>query len=109
MGISIIQLKDRSEWLQHRRNYIGGSEISSVVGLNPYRDNVTLWEEKVGLRQPEDISEKEFVKYGTLAEEHLRELFKLDFPQYEVEYIENNSVLNDRYPWAERDRTEGRS
>lgn len=100
MGIRIIQLKDRNEWLQHRRNYIGGSEISSVVGLNPYRDNVTLWEEKVGLREPEDISEKNFVKYGTLAEEHLRELFKLDFPQYEVEYIENNSVLNDRYPWA---------
>jgi putative phage-type endonuclease len=100
MGVSIIQLKSREEWLQHRRNYIGGSEISSVVGLNPYRDNVTLWEEKVGLREPEDISEKEFVKYGTLAEEHLRELFKLDFPQYEVEYIENNSVLNDRYPWA---------
>lgn len=100
MGISIIQLKDRDEWLQHRRNYIGGSEISCVVGLNPYRTNVELWEEKVGLRKPEDISEKEFVKYGTLAEEHLRELFKLDFPQYEVEYIENNSVLNDRFPWA---------
>lgn len=100
MGIRIIQLKDRNEWLQHRRNYIGGSEISCVVGLNPYRTNVELWEEKVGLRKPEDISEKEFVKYGTLAEEHLRELFKLDFPQYEVEYIENNSVLNDRYPWA---------
>lgn len=100
MGIRIIQLKDRNEWLQHRRNYIGGSEISCVVGLNPYRTNVELWEEKVGFREPEDISEKEFVKYGTLAEEHLRELFKLDFPKYEVGYIENNSVLNSRYPWA---------
>ena len=98
--VKIIQLKDREEWLQHRRNYIGGSEISCVVGLNPYRSNVELWEEKVGLREPEDISDKSFVRYGTEAEEHLRALFALDFPQYQVDYIENNSVLNSRYPWA---------
>lgn len=100
MGISIIQLKDREEWLQHRRNYIGGSEISCVVGLNPYKNNYELWAEKVGLREPEDISDKDFVRYGTEAEEHLRALFALDFPQYQVDYIENNSVLNTRYPWA---------
>lgn len=98
--IKIIQLKDREEWLQHRRNYIGGSEISCVVGLNPYKNNYELWEEKVGLREPEDISDKSFVRYGTEAEEHLRALFALDFPQYQVDYIENNSVLNSRYPWA---------
>jgi predicted phage-related endonuclease len=27
-------------------------------------------------------------------------LFKLDFPQYEVKYIENNLFLNDWYPFA---------
>ena len=100
MGIRIIQLKDRNEWLQHRRNYIGGSEASCVIGCNPYRSNVELWEEKTGRREPEDISQKEFVKYGTEAEEHLRALFALDFPQYKVDYIENNSVLNDKYPFA---------
>jgi putative phage-type endonuclease len=93
-------LKSREEWLQHRRNYIGGSEISCVVGLNPYKNNYELWEEKVGIREPEDISNKDFVRYGTEAEEHLRALFALDFPQYQVDYIENNSVLNSRYPWA---------
>lgn len=98
--VKIIKLKDREEWLQHRRKYIGGSEISCVVGLNPYKNNYELWEEKVGLREPEDISDKSFVRYGTEAEEHLRALFALDFPQYQVDYIENNSVLNSRYPWA---------
>jgi putative phage-type endonuclease len=93
-------LKSREEWLQHRRNYIGGSEISCVVGLNPYKNNYELWEEKVGIREPEDISNKDFVRYGTEAEEHLRALFALDFPQYQVDYIENNSVLNDKYPFA---------
>ena len=93
-------LKNREEWLENRFNGIGGSEISAVVGCNPYLDNVTLWEIKTKRRQPEDISEKPYVKYGTEAEKYLRELFKLDFPEYEVFYEENNSFRNDKYPWA---------
>jgi putative phage-type endonuclease len=93
-------LATRDEWLEARKNYIGGSDASCIVGLNPYKTNVKLWEEKSGLRKPEDISEKEFVKYGTEAEKYLRELFKLDFPQYEVRYVENNLFLNEWYPFA---------
>ena len=98
--VEMIVLKDRQEWLQNRFKGIGGSEISAVVGCNPYLDNVTLWEYKTGRKQAEDISEKPYVLYGTNAEEHLRALFALDFPQYKVEYIENNSFSNSKYPWA---------
>ena len=37
----------REEWLQGRKNHIGGSDAAACVGLNPYKDNVQLWEEKV--------------------------------------------------------------
>ena len=100
MAVEMKILKDRSEWLENRKNGIGGSEISAVLGLNPYMDNVTLWEYKTGRRQPEDISDKPYVEYGTQAEMHLRGLFRLDFPQYHVEYVDNNSFRNDKYPWA---------
>lgn len=93
-------LKDREEWLKNRFNGIGGSEISAVIGQNPYMDNVKLWNLKTRRTEAEDISDKPYVKYGTEAEYHLRELFKLDFPQYTVEYVENNSWTNDKYPWA---------
>lgn len=95
------RLSDRSEWLANRMNGIGGSEISAVVGCNPYMDNVTLWEIKTGRRTPHDISEVPYVQYGTQAEEHLRALFALDFPQYQVMYEENNSFTNGRYPFAQ--------
>ena len=101
MAIDWIQLSSRDEWLQNRMNGIGGSEISAVIGCNPYMDNVTLWELKTGRRQAEDISDKPYVKYGTQAERHLRGLFRLDFPQYKVGYAENNSFRNDQYPWAQ--------
>lgn len=91
----------REEWLKNRGNAIGGSEISAVVGCNPYMGNVTLWEIKTGRRQAPDISDKPYVQYGTQAEEHLRALFALDFPQYQVCYEENNSFTNDRYPFAQ--------
>lgn len=93
-------LSSREEWLKHRMQGIGGSEISAVVGLNPYMSNVDLWELKTGDVEPEDISDKPYIKYGTQAEPLLRELFKLDFPQYEVFYEENNSFRNSKFPWA---------
>lgn len=93
-------LSSREEWLKHRMQGIGGSEISAVVGLNPYMSNVDLWELKTGAVEPEDISDKPYIKYGTQAEPLLRELFRLDFPQYEVFYEENNSFRNSKFPWA---------
>lgn len=98
--VEMTVLKDREAWLKNRTRGIGGSDISAVVGLNPYKTNVDLWMEKTGQTTPEDISEKDYVKYGTEAECHLRELFKLDFPQYAVDYVENNSFTNSKYPWA---------
>ena len=94
-------LSNRNEWLENRLNGVGGSEISAIVGCNPYMNNVELWELKTGRRTAEDISDKPYVLYGTKAEEHLRELFKLDFPEYEVFYEENNSFTNDKYPWLQ--------
>lgn len=87
-------------WLEARSHYIGGSDAAAVLGLNPYKSNLELWQEKTGLVVPEDISEKPYVKYGHAAEGCLRELFALDFPEYEVGYTENNIWLNDAFPFA---------
>lgn len=99
-GIKIKLLKDRSEWLQNRKK-IGGSDAAAVIGMNPYKSNIDLWKEKTGQVIPEDISDKPYVKYGTEAEGYLRELFKLDYPEYRVEYQENNSFTNEDYPFAQ--------
>lgn len=100
MAIKMVQFKTKDEWAKNRIHHLGGSEISAVVGLNPYMNNQRLWELKTDRAVADDISDKPFVKYGNDAEHHLRELFRLDFPEYEVEYVENNSWLNDKYPWA---------
>lgn len=97
--VTMRTLKDREEWLQNRQR-LGGSDASSIVGMNPYKSNTELWEIKTGRAEQEDISDKPYVQYGSKAEEYLRELFKLDYPEYEVMYAENNMWLNDKYPFA---------
>lgn len=96
MAVEMITLDSREDWLNHRER-IGGSDASAILGMNPYRTNIELWQIKTGQLIPEDISEKPYVKYGTEAEKYLRELFKLDFPEYQVVYVENNMFLNDKY------------
>ena len=100
MAITKVLLKDREEWLHHRSKYIGGSDAACIIGLNPWKSNVDLWKEKKGLVVPEDISSKPYVQYGIAVEPIMRELFKLNYPQYKVEYEENNSWMNDKYPFA---------
>lgn len=97
--VEIKTFSNKEEWLKNRTG-IGGSDASAIVGLNPYKSNTDLWMEKTGQIVPEDISDKPYVQYGTQAEMHLRGLFRLDFPQYIVEYVDNNMFLNDEYPWA---------
>ena len=97
--IKRIQFRNTEEWLAHR-DRIGGSEASAIVGMNPYKTNQELWREKTGRVVPPDISDKPYVKYGHEAEEHIRALFALDFPEYKVEYYDNNMILNDRFPFA---------
>lgn len=87
-------INDRDKWLKARLNGIGASEASCVLGLNPYKTNIELWEEKTGRKVAVDISDKNCVAYGNNAEQPLRELFKLDFPQYAVEYNEFKMIAN---------------
>lgn len=90
----------REEWLSERTSTIGGSDAGVILGVCPWKTNEQLWEEKVGLRKPDDISDNPLVQYGTQAEEYLRKLFILDYPQYIVHYAPNSIFVNDNFPFA---------
>lgn len=97
----IFDFKNEKEWLSGRMNGIGGSDASAVIGMNPYKTNIELFEEKIGCKIPEDISDKPYVAYGKCAEEHIRELFRLDYPKYEVEHHEFRILQSVKYPFMQ--------
>ena len=87
-------------WLDERKYGIGASEAASVLGMSKWKSNLELWEEKVGLRQPEDIGDKPYVKYGHDAEPHLRALFALDHPELKTELVSPFKIVrNDEHPF----------
>lgn len=98
-NLARIQFDSMEEWLVNRKG-IGGSDASAILGLNPYKTNQELWMEKKGQMSPVDISGKSYVKYGNDAEPLLRALFALDYPEYKVEYYDNNMLTNNQYPWT---------
>lgn len=91
--------KSRDEWHANRIQGIGGSDASTLIGRNPWKDNNTLWKEKKGIIVPNDISDKSYVQYGTKAEKYLRGLFALDFPEYDVQYMDNVILQSVSEPW----------
>lgn len=52
-----------------RNQGIGGSDASVIMGLNPFKNRVELWEEKTGARVPADLSDIEKIKWGLLLED----------------------------------------
>lgn len=89
----------RAEWLEARLKGIGGSDAGAILGVNPFMSNVDVWKIKTGRKKQEDISEKPQIKYGVAAEEYLRELFKLDFPQLNVAHNPNSIIKSQKYPF----------
>lgn len=55
--------------LELRRTGLGGSDISCIAGLNPWKTPLSLYLEKVGLQEPEDLSDSSAVYFGHLLED----------------------------------------
>jgi putative phage-type endonuclease len=85
---------NRTEWLDLRQKGIGGSEAAAILGKSPYMTNQDLYKIKTDQKLPDDISGLSYVEYGTNAEEYLRGLFILDFPEYTVTYKDFDIVYH---------------
>ncbi len=83
--MEIVKIRHNTpEWLAMRSTGIGASDAAAVLGISPFKTNVDLWEEKVGLRAQDDLSDNPLVQYGKDAEDPLIRLFALDHPELEV-------------------------
>lgn len=71
------------DWAHSRKFGIGGSEVSSILGLNEYKSAYTLWAEKTGLIEPEPVSNWA-VRFGKEFEAPILKMWAEDNPQFEV-------------------------
>jgi len=63
----------RAQWLERRRQYIGGSDAAAALGLSPWTSRYQLWQDKMG--QAADIPSA-VMERGTLLEAVVAELYR---------------------------------
>jgi putative phage-type endonuclease len=63
---------DTAEGKADRRNYVGASEVGTVLGLNPRKSPYMLALEKRGILEPDDLSENKRVQWGKRLEDAIR-------------------------------------
>lgn len=68
--------KDRDKWLQVRKEGLGGSDVAAIIGVNSYRSAYNLWAIKTGREQEDDLTDNEFVYWGTKNEPNIADHFE---------------------------------
>lgn len=71
------------EWHEARQNSIGGSDISTICGLNPFQSAYHLWAVKTG-KIPSTVEENWAIRFGKAFEEPILKLWQEEHPEYEV-------------------------
>lgn len=88
----------RAQWLEARTKGLGGSDASSILGLNPYATPFTTWLDKTGRSTPEDISGKESVYWGNVLEDVVAAEFAKRHPEWSV--ARRNALMQSvERPW----------
>lgn len=94
----VLEFSIREEWLKARETRIGGSEASSLIGMNKYTSLHDLWERKIKGVQS-DVS-NELIEYGNTMEPLLRELYRIKHPEMDVQYSGNTILYSKQYEWV---------
>ena len=85
----------REEWLDSRRNGIGGSDASSIMVLNPYSSPLRVYMDKIGKGIEPDTNEA--MRQGTDLEAYVAERFSEDTG---MKVKRTNKILqHPEYPW----------
>jgi len=77
-------MKNKQEWLRERKNYLGGTDLSSIAGLNPYRTALDVYLDKTS----DDIAceTSPAMRWGTLLEDTIaKEYAEITVQTIEIE------------------------
>jgi len=85
----IVCANDETEWLAARKDYITASDVAIILGHHPHKSALTLYNEKIGLLEPDDLSGNENVKWGKRLESVIADVYTEETGRNLVEVIGN--------------------
>ena len=67
---------NRQEWLRERKNYLGGTDLAAIAGLNPYRTALDVYLDKTSSDIREETNDA--MRWGNLLEEAVAKAYSED-------------------------------
>lgn len=90
----------REQWLAQRRLGIGASDAPSILGVSSWGSAYSVWAEKCGLIEPEDLSEMEHIQAGNVFETPILEWWmERTGNTTATMWPRHKSVKHLTYPW----------
>lgn len=88
---------------QVRARKVGGSDVATILGLNPYKSRVELYHEKRGTIEVEDFSENLPVEAGNVLEDGIAQLAALHMARLWNREVRlrrcNQTLVHPKYEW----------
>lgn len=70
--MNLLPMKNEPNVTEKRNQYVGGSDVATILGLNKYKTQFELAKEKVGIVKNE-FKGNEYTEYGNILEPQIRE------------------------------------
>ena len=94
--LTVEEMQDKNLWLEVRNTGIGGSDAAVIVGMNKWKSPLTLWLEKTGQKEPDDLSDNERVYWGVKNEANIADWFT---EKTGKKVIRKGLMRSKDYPW----------
>lgn len=88
-----------AQWVEARKNGIGGSDVASIMGLNKYSSPLNVWLVKTGREESPDLSDNQAVEWGNRLEDVVADKFADEHPELQVRR-RNATMVSIKRPWA---------
>lgn len=89
----------RQEWLQRRRDGIGGSEAAAVLGLSPWKSCLELYADKIGVNATAEDSEPDWLYWGKALEPAIASRYAKETVREVVQDGDYTLQRSSVYPW----------
>ncbi len=89
----------REEWLAQRRLGIGASDTPSILGESSWGSAYSVWAEKCGLIEAEDLSEREDIQAGNVFESAIFDWWMERTGNTAMMWPRHKSVAHVDHPW----------
>ena len=72
------------QWVEARKNGIGGSDVASIMGINKYSSPLSVWLIKTGREPSPDLSGNQAAEWGNRLEDVVADKFAEEHPELKV-------------------------